>query len=118
MPKEVTAARLQMIDAASVNRRCETRERLRERWQQLRHQTRQGRDSWKAGEGRMEEPKWVQLAAWEQERSALPPSPGSGRGSRGGAGESRLWGDRAEGGCGAGRPLLLGHCGEVPFMPR
>ena len=53
MPKEVMAARLQMIDAASVNRRCETRDCLRERWQQLRRQMRQGRDPQKAGEGRM-----------------------------------------------------------------
>lgn len=40
-----------MIDAAGANRRCETRERLRERWQQLPSQARRRRDPGKAGGG-------------------------------------------------------------------
>lgn len=60
MPKVVTAARLQMIDAAGVNRRCETRDRLRERWQQLPSQARQRRDPGKAGGGCR---SWVWLSA-------------------------------------------------------
>lgn len=49
MPEEVKEAKLQMIEAVSVNRRCETQECLRERWQQLPGQMRLGRDLGKTG---------------------------------------------------------------------